>query len=1133
MITILDNSKIAIVGGGKFCLEFIQTLYKRTTWQGKPEIIGVADINEQAIGLITAKEKGIFTTNNYSELFELPGLNIIVELTKNNSLADKIDRNKPIDVQVLDHFDARIILDRILIDVKKSETMDQLQTVKDDLQAVEALFERFYDFTLDVYRERNAYSKEARRELIAGEKALAQIIQGTTIPTFVIDKDHTVTHWNKACEKLTGFSADDLIGTNKHWKAFRKEKRPIMADLILDGVSEEEVWRYYGTKWKKSELIEDAFEAEEYFEHLGENGKWLYFTAAPIKNGDQKTIGAIETIWDKTEEKLKSRELKANQEVMQQIIQGSTIPTFVINKDHTITHWNKALENLTGYPAEQMIGTSRQWQPFWDNERPSLADVILDQISDRRIRNLYGTKWHKSSLIEGAYEAEVFFPKLGDDGKWCFFTAAPIKSSEGEIIGAIETLWDKTEEKRAEEERNRQNRMLLESEKSMSQIVQGSTIPTFVINKDHIVTHWNMACEKLTGYAADEMVGTSDHWKAFRKEKRPIMADLILDGVSEEEVWRYYGTKWKKSELIEDAFEAEEYFKRLGEDGKWLYFTAAPIKSPDGIIMGAIETLWDKTEERKAEQEKEKHTRELATLCSIYATLSAPLDIHGRINAVIQDIKHIFSFDCVCIFKLEQNGSFALRYNCGSEGCDCEEPKLDQEERIISRVSQTGQIIVVDNESVRSEPTAKKLNKVTFQTLVYVPLFDKEKRTIGFIRAASTEPTRILTEEKRVLELIGNRMGVAIENTILQNEIKRRANFQIKLINSSNNGIVATDKDWNIVIFNPEAERLFGAQKNDIIGKTNGRKLLPLEVIKSIEKKEAEEALRQSTFWKETQIRSQKGEMIPVRFSGTPLFRKDRMMGSVVFFQDLREIKRLEKELVHSERLAAMGQTVAGMAHGIKNILNGFKGGRYLVDIGIDRENPDKLRKGWEMIKRNIDRTSELVLDLLSYSKEREPEYKNCFPNDIADDVCQVVQVSADEHEIELVKDLSALIGEVSMDPNTVHNCLLNLVSNAIDACIFDDNIDKKHSVTIKTSLKKQSIRFEIADNGSGMTEEVQSKLFSSFFSTKGAKGTGLGLLVTKKLIEEHQGTVGVTSRLNEGTTFVVTLPFKEAEKDD
>lgn len=1128
MVSILENSKIAIVGGGRFCLELLQTLYGDTKLVNRPEILGVADINNQAVGLAFAKEKGIFTTSDYRKLYRLPGLSLMVEATKNDILAEAISKNKPHGVQVLDHFEARTILDQIHLEAKNSEILHQLRKAKGNLASAEDLFDQFYEFVLQISRERNAYSQDIRKALIAGEKTLSQIIQGTTIPTFVINKDHTVIHWNKACEKLTGFSADELIGTNQHWKAFRKKERPIMADLILDGVSEEEVWRYYSTRWKKSDLIEDAYEAEEFFEHLGENGKWLYFTAAPIKNGDAAIIGAIETIWDKTEEKVKAEELRANQKVMEQIIQGSTIPTFVINKAHIITHWNTALEKLSGYPAERMIGTNRQWEPFWNTERPSMADVILDQSSDRKIKALYGTNWCRSSLIEGACEAEAFFPKLGNGGKWCFFTAAPIKASDGEIIGAIETLWDKTEEKKAEEERNLHNKNLIESQKTLSQIIQGSTIPTFVINRDHIVTHWNRACEKLTGYAAEDIVGTRQQWKPFRSKERPTIADLILDGVRVEELWRYYGTKWKESELIEGAYEVEEYFEQLGDDGKWLYFTAAPITSSDGDVTGAIETLWDKTEERKAEAAQEKHTRELAKLCSIYATLSAPLDLHGRINGVIQDVKSIFAFDCVCIFRLHKDETFVLRYRCDGADCHCEEKKHDDEDSIVAQVVETRQIVVADTSRRKKETQG-----AAFATIVYVPLFDKEKNTIGFIRAASKNPTRILSEEKRVLELIGNRIGVAIENAFLQSEIKRRANFQIKLINSSNNGIVATDENGAIVIFNPEAERLFGLTKQEAIENIRETDIYPHEVLASLEQKQANEVLRENTAWQETRIRSRNEDMIPVRFSAAPLFQKERMMGSVVFFQDLREIKRLEKELLQSERLAAIGQTVAGMAHGVKNILNGFKGGRYLVDIGIDRGNQEKLKQGWDMIKRNIDRTSELVLDLLSYSKEREPEYQNCFPNDIVDDVCQIVQQTADDHGIALVKNLSPLVREVSMDSNTVHNCLLNLTTNAIDACIFDYDINKKHTVKIKTFLEDHSIRFEVTDTGSGMTKEIQAKLFSSFFSTKGAKGTGLGLLVTKKLVEEHQGTIDLRSRLNQGTTFIVTLPFKTAEKTD
>ena len=116
-----------------------------------------------------------------------------------------------------------------------------------------------------------------------------------------------------------------------------------------------------------------------------------------------------------------------------------------------------------------------------------MADVILDQHTEREIWDLYGSKWKKSELIDGAYEADVFFPKLGQGGKWLFFTAAPIKAPDGSIIGAIETFWDTTEKRETEAQRTRYTRELEESRRIFSQIIQGSTIPTFVLNEEHVI----------------------------------------------------------------------------------------------------------------------------------------------------------------------------------------------------------------------------------------------------------------------------------------------------------------------------------------------------------------------------------------------------------------------------------------------------------------------------------------------------------------------------------------------------------------------------------------------------------------------------------------------------------------------
>jgi two-component system NtrC family sensor kinase len=234
---------------------------------------------------------------------------------------------------------------------------------------------------------------------------------------------------------------------------------------------------------------------------------------------------------------------------------------------------------------------------------------------------------------------------------------------------------------------------------------------------------------------------------------------------------------------------------------------------------------------------------------------------------------------------------------------------------------------------------------------------------------------------------------------------------------------------------------------------------------------------------------------------------------------------------VQSEKLAAVGQTVSGLAHYIKNILIGLKGGSYVVDVGLAKNKTDKLKAGWSTIKNNITRVSDLVQDLLSFSKEREPEYSVCQPNDIVTEAVDLIKDFAKTNNIKITKKLDPAIKEASMDTRTIHDSVLNLITNAMDACLDDPDTDKKSIISIKTYLGKNDMYcIDVKDNGSGMTEDTKEKLFTSFFSTKGGKGTGLGLLLTKKLIEEHKGTISAQSNLGEGTTFTIKLPCGETE---
>ena len=247
------------------------------------------------------------------------------------------------------------------------------------------------------------------------------------------------------------------------------------------------------------------------------------------------------------------------------------------------------------------------------------------------------------------------------------------------------------------------------------------------------------------------------------------------------------------------------------------------------------------------------------------------------------------------------------------------------------------------------------------------------------------------------------------------------------------------------------------------------------------------------------------------------------------------ELRQTQEELINIERLATIGETVAGLAHYIKNILTGLRGGMYMVDIGMTKNRTLMLQDGWGMVKRNIGKVSELVLDLLKYSKERILQPVICKPNEIVADGVELMKERAKGHGIRINMVLDPDIDEASLDRDGINDVLLNLISNAIDACIYDPDTSKSWEVLVRTRLEVdaqgvETILFEVSDNGCGMTDEVKQKLFSRFFSTKAGRGTGLGLLVSQKIIHEHGGKISVESQVGKGTTFSVRLNLNLSE---
>ncbi len=833
----LSKSNIAIVGGGLVCKAILQIFFIEDFKDQRPVILGVADLDDQAPGLRYAQEKGIFTTSDYREFYKLEDLDMIIELTKDNTLREIIKKTKPAQVKLIDHFSAMSVWDYLKIEEERLKARRDIQVSGTEIKKIEEIFDRFSNRITKIVEERTDHLINAEEELVESERAMTQIIQGSNLPTFVINKDHIVTHWNKAMEKLTGYSADKIVGTNK------------------------------------------------------------------------------------------------------------------------------------------------QWLPFWDIERPTMADVILDQIKEDEIKKLYGTKSSKSALIEGAYEAEVFFPKLGQNGRWCFFTAAP-------------------------------------------------------------------------------------------------------------------------------------------------------IKAPDGKMIGAIETLWDKTEDKQAEEVRERHTRELSTLCSIYSALNAPSAVEERINASIQEIIDFLSAECVCIYLMESDGKFHLKYSYGFSEEACKKDMVAAPHGIIQRIAQSGMFTIFDRLPQDCSDEICSLEQENFVSWAYIPISTKERNPFGVIKIASKKPDHFSYENKEILELIGNRIGIAIENAMLQEQYIKSEEKYRSLFNYDPNPIFIMDcETFEILDTNQRAQDCYGYTREELYGfqflklgaqddqavAAGLKNLSPGQSVLFSKKRHYKKGRR--PFY------------VNINVSYARYGESDVLIANTT---DITESVDQETQLIQAGKMATLGVMASGMAHEINQPLNVIqicadfflkmlKKGQSIKD--------DDLKTMANDIVTNVERAAGVIKHVRDFARQSEIVPSRLNINDPIKDVFKVLGNQLKVHQIELELDLDPKLPDIMAEHNRLEQVFINLVTNAMDAIdeksAQSDINDSEKRITIQSFTENGQVVVNVSDTGIGMSEDVKSKILEPFFTTKKiGKGTGLGVSISYGIIKDYDGSIEIESEVGQGTKFKISFPF-------
>ena len=912
MVDFMKTFNVAIVGGGPGCLAIMDMIYKDRFRQLRMNLIGVADVNPDAPALLRARELNLFTTTDYHDLFSLENLDLIIELTGNPTVSQAIQKEKPPHIQFMDHTVARLFWDFIQLEDEKLRT-----------------------------------EKEAEKKIKEERDYTSKILNTLADSILVMDDNKIIKDVNDTFLKEFNTTRDQVVGRHCYEAIFRRQDH--CADSFCPLLTE------------ASKSVSP--DRKEY--SLERGGSLIYYEAdyTPLsENGHAR--GWLISLHNVTESKTLQLDLERSQKRYRDLFQNAGIGLMLFDSSGRILEANLAMAMLLEYSRAEL-------------ESMYVSDLALDHSRLIFSQHLDGLK------ILGFTAVEMEFKKKSGE-------PVPVEANitwleeEGifQVMARDITLKKKLEEsrkaysERLEKEVEERTRQLKQSEaearrlqKTAEGIIYGSPIPMFVLNKDHKIMYWNKACEKLTGFSSKEMLGTDNHWKPFYPRKRPLLADLIIDGDIDRIYELYKDMNLRKSSMVEGAFEAEHFFPHLGSNGTHLYFNAAPIRDDQGQIQGAIVTYQDFTERVK------------------------------------------------------------------------------------------------------------------------------------------------MTEE-----------------------LKQRQAFVQNLIENSIDGIIATDEKGRIVIFNRGATEILGYRAEEVIQKKTYKEILTPDTARAIRSAFYGDRYgpRGKIINMETQFLHQSGELIPVRLSGTLLYQKKKEVGSVVFIQDLREILRLQREKEQAERMAAIGRTVAGLAHYIKNIVTGLKGGAYVINSAVNKKDLSLVQKGWQMVERNIDQISNIVLDMLIYSRERKPQYQMVDPNSLVEEVVELMQERARLSAVQIELDLDPSIGPVAMDKTAIHRCLLNLISNAIDACTLEGLTEGNGKVIVRTDKPEGwGVRFQVIDNGTGMDEETQSKLFTDFFTTKGYKGTGLGLPVTQKIVKEHNGVLEFKSSKGRGTTFTLILPPRSLEQPE
>ncbi|MDH5203505.1 MAG: PAS domain S-box protein [Nitrospirota bacterium] len=713
-------------------------------------------------------------------------------------------------------------------------------------------------------------------------------------------------------------------------------------------------------------------------------------------------------------------------------------------------------------------------------------------------------------------------------------TSYPVKDENENVIECIVFIRDVTKHIRCQEEVLRLYEEVSQTKEYLEGIIENSADAIVTSNVNGIVTSWNMGAEKIYGFAKEEAIG----------KFLPFAPEFLID------------PEWENNQKIRNGGvlkDIESIRRRKDSTIIEVSLTLSPIRDAEGKIVGITCISRDITEKKRVEKELIRRSQELSRLLLISSAMRGTLGLDRLLRIVLTTVtmSEGLGFNRAILLLVDESrnvlkGAMGVGPASSDEAGqiwgrlsmekktlfdimrDIEEGPLRKdsffdrlslgveiplsEETILTKAVKEKRPFNIQN--VKEEPLSDPvlIQQLGTQAYAVAPLISRDK-VIGVIWVDNHfNRMPILEEDIRFLSSFANYAATAIESARLFEKVALAEQELENIFNSISDKIFFINGDYVIKKINKAVSERLGKPPEEIIGKKCYEILhgmneprLDCPHHKTVETKEA--------FVEELEEPYLGGTFIT---SSSPIFNSSgEFIGTVHVARDITEIKKLQEQLIMVQRMAALGEVAAKVAHDIRNPLVSVGGFARRLEKKLD----GNLKDYASIIVNETARLESILNEILSFVRGAKLEKEMVNMNELMDEVTSLMKSEFDERHIVLVKEF-AISHEIYADPNNVKEALINILTNAVQA------IGSNGTISVKTYMSDDSAVIEVEDTGKGMSDEILAFIFDPFFTTKGS-GTGLGLTITHKIIEKHNGRIEVKSEVNKGSVFKVFLPLK------